>query len=58
MAVTLVKGVVALPPQFGQGMQVFYARPSTNITYQTSNYASGTAGTMRYAVHIRLEYLG
>jgi hypothetical protein len=46
------------PGAFGQGIQVFYAKASTNITYQTSNYASGTAGVMRYAVHIRLEYLG
>jgi hypothetical protein len=43
---------------FGQGTQVFYAKASTNITYQTSSYASGTAGTMKYAVHIKLEYLG
>jgi hypothetical protein len=43
---------------FGQGIQVFYAKASTNITYQTSNYASGTAGAMKYAVRIRLEYLG
>jgi hypothetical protein len=43
---------------FGQGVQVFYAKASTNITYQTSNYASGTAGAMKYSVHIKLEYLG
>jgi hypothetical protein len=43
---------------FGQGVQVFYAKASTNITYQTSSYASGTAGAMKYSVHIKLEYLG
>jgi hypothetical protein len=43
---------------FGQGVQIIYAKASTNITYQTSNYASGTAGAMKYAVHIKLEYLG
>jgi hypothetical protein len=43
---------------FGQGVQVFNAKAGTNITWQTSSYASGTAGAMKYAVHIRLEYLG
>jgi hypothetical protein len=43
---------------FGQGVQVFYAKASTNITYQTSSYASGTAGAMKYCIHIKLEYLG
>jgi hypothetical protein len=43
---------------FGQGVQVFYAKASTNINYQTSNYASGSAGVMKYALHIKLEYLG
>jgi hypothetical protein len=43
---------------FGQGIEVFYAKASTNINYQTTNYASGTAGAMKYALHIRLEYLG
>ncbi|WP_157649319.1 hypothetical protein [Burkholderia ubonensis] len=43
---------------FGQGIQIIYAKAGTNITYQTSNYASGTAGAMKYAVRIRLEYLG
>lgn len=46
------------PGAFGYGEQIFYAKPNTNVTYQTSNYASGTAGAMKYAVHIRLEYLG
>ncbi|MDN7700018.1 hypothetical protein QZM15_16225 [Burkholderia sp. AU44665] len=46
------------PGAFAQGQQVIYAKASTNITYQTSNYASGTAGAMKYAVHIALEYLG
>jgi hypothetical protein len=43
---------------FGYGQQILYAKASTNITYQTAGYASGTAGAMKYAVHIRLEYLG
>ena len=43
---------------FGSGSQVFYAKASTNVTYQTSSYASGTAGAMKYAVRIKLEYLG
>jgi hypothetical protein len=43
---------------FGQGIQVVYAKGGTNITYQTSNYASGTAGAMKYAAHIRLERIG
>ena len=43
---------------FSYGIQPIFARPGTNITYQTSSYASGTAGAMKYSVHIRLEYLG
>lgn len=43
---------------FGYGQQVLYAKAGTNITYQTAGYASGTAGAMKYAVHLRLEYLG
>jgi hypothetical protein len=43
---------------FGQGSQIVYAKGGTNITYQTSNYASGTAGAMKYSVHIKLEKLG
>jgi hypothetical protein len=43
---------------FGQGSQIVNAKGGTNITYQTSNYASGTAGVMKYAVHVRLEKLG
>jgi hypothetical protein len=43
---------------FGQGSQIIVAKGGTNITYQTSNYASGTAGAMKYSVHVRLEYLG
>lgn len=43
---------------FGQGVQIINAQASTNITWQTSNYASGTAGAMNYAVRIRVEYLG
>ena len=42
---------------FGQGSQVVYAKGGTNISYQTSGYASGTAGAMKYAVHIKLERL-
>jgi len=43
---------------FGQGQQVMYAKGGTNITYQTSSYASGTAGAMKYAIHVKLERLG
>jgi hypothetical protein len=43
---------------FAQGVQIINAKASTNITWQTSNYASGTAGAMKYAVRLRLEYLG
>lgn len=43
---------------FGPGSQIISAKAGTNITYQTSNYASGTAGAMKYAMRIRLEYLG
>jgi hypothetical protein len=43
---------------FGQGQQVFAAKGGTNITYQTSNYASGTAGAMNYNLRIRIERIG
>lgn len=43
---------------FGPGVQVINAKAGSAITYQTSNYASGTAGAMKYAIHIKLEYLG
>lgn len=46
------------PGAFAQGSQIINAKGGTNITYQTSNYASGTAGAMKYAVRLRLEYLG
>lgn len=46
------------PGAFAQGIQTIYAKASSNITYQTSNYASGTAGAMKYAVHIKVEALG
>lgn len=46
------------PGAFANGEIIVNAKPSTNITWQTSNYASGTAGAMKYAVRIRLEYLG
>jgi hypothetical protein len=42
---------------FAQGVQIINAKAGTNITYLTSNYASGTAGAMTYAVRIRVEYL-
>jgi hypothetical protein len=42
---------------FSQGQQIVYAKGGSNITYQTSNYASGTAGAMKYSVHIKVEYL-
>jgi hypothetical protein len=43
---------------FSSGSQVMYVKAGTNITYQTSSYASGTAGSMKYAVHLKLEFLG
>lgn len=43
---------------FGHGVQIMYAKGGTNITYQTSSYASGTAGAMKYSVHVKLERLG
>jgi hypothetical protein len=42
---------------FAQGVQIISAKGGTNITWLTSNYASGTAGAMTYAVRIRVEYL-
>lgn len=42
---------------FGFGSQIINAKAGTNITWLTSNYASGTAGTMTYAVRLRVEYL-
>lgn len=36
----------------------FHPKPSTTISYSTSSYASGTAATMTYALHFRLEYIG
>lgn len=36
----------------------FHPKASTTISYSTSSYASGTAATMTYAVHFRLEYIG
>ena len=43
---------------FGNGDIVISARESTNIQFQTSNYASVGGTPMQYATHIRLEYLG
>lgn len=36
----------------------FRAKASTNITYQTTGYASVGATPMQYGLHIKLEYLG
>lgn len=43
---------------FAQGQEIVYAKGGSNITYQTSGYASGTAGTMKYAVRLKVEKLG
>lgn len=43
---------------YGQGSVVINAKAGSVIQYLTSNYASGTAGAMKYALHVRLEYLG
>lgn len=42
---------------FAQGSQVIAAKAGSNITYQTSNYASGTAGVMNYSIRVRVEFL-
>lgn len=36
----------------------FHPKPATSISFSTSSYASGTAATMTYAAHFRLEYVG
>lgn len=46
------------PGAFGNGDIILYAKASTNIQFQTANYASSGATPMNYAVHIKLEYLG
>lgn len=46
------------PGAFAGGSQIINVKAESNITYQTTGYASGTAGAMKYAVHIKLEYLG
>ncbi len=46
------------PGAFAGGSQIINVKAASNITYQTTGYASGTAGAMKYAVHIKLEYLG
>lgn len=37
---------------------VLNAKASTNITYDTTGYASNGATPMQYAIHVKLEYLG
>lgn len=36
---------------------IISAGSSANINYSTTGYASGTPGTMKYAIHIRVEQL-
>ena len=36
----------------------FHPKAGTTISYSTSGYASGTAATMQYSIHFRLEYVG
>jgi hypothetical protein len=43
---------------FSNGSIIVYAKASTNIQYQTSNYASSGATAMQYGVHIKVEFLG
>ncbi len=43
---------------FGTGSIIIYAKASTNIQYQTSNYASSGATAMQYGAHIKVEFLG
>lgn len=43
---------------FAQSDTIVNAKAGTNITYDTASYASNTAGQMKYAVHIRVQYLG
>lgn len=43
---------------FGNGDCIIVAAEGTNITYQTSGYASVGATPMQYAVRATLEYLG
>jgi hypothetical protein len=50
---TIGAAVTALP---GGGM--FHPKAATTISYSTSGYASGTAATMQYSIHFRLEYIG
>lgn len=40
------------------GTAIINAKASSNITYQTVNYASSGATPMQYAIHVKLEYLG
>ena len=40
------------------GSMVVYAHTSSNIQYSTGGYASSGVPTMKYALHLRLEYLG
>ncbi|MCV9940910.1 hypothetical protein OIU35_31555 [Boseaceae bacterium BT-24-1] len=46
------------PGAFGNNDIVIFAAASTNIRFQTSNYASSGATPMQYAIHLKLEYLG
>lgn len=39
------------------GYLLLNVKASTNIQYQTQDYASSPANTMAYSVHVRLEYL-
>jgi hypothetical protein len=41
-----------------QGAAVISVKASTAINYQTVGYASGTAGAMKYALHIRCDFIG
>jgi hypothetical protein len=36
----------------------FHPKKGTAISYSSSSYASGTAATMQYSLHFRLEYIG
>jgi hypothetical protein len=42
---------------FGQGSEIMNVKAGSNITWLTSNYASGTPGAMNYTVRLRVEYL-
>jgi hypothetical protein len=46
------------PGAFAGGSQIINVKAASNITYQTTGYASGTDGAMKYALHLKLEFLG